>query len=113
MQKFTGLFPIRNCKYEINNNLVTVLFVKEKLTFIEKLFFKKQSKKPYKIDLDEIGSFVWELCDGKNNVNKITELSKAHFQDKIEPAQDRVELFIKQMNKNKLISLYEKIEDNK
>lgn len=108
MSEFKELFPIRICEYEINNNLVTVLFKKQKPTFIEKIFFKKQIEKPYKIDLDEIGSFIWKLCDGKKNIEEITNSAKENFLEKIEPADERVKLFINQMNKNHLIKLYEK-----
>ena len=108
MKSLEKVYPFRNCEYEKKNNLVTVLYKKEKLTFIEKTFFKKDSVKPHKIDLDEIGSYIWHLCDGEKNVGEITEIAKEHFGDKIKPAKERVELFINQMSKNKLIRLYEK-----
>jgi len=108
MNNFEDIYPIRNCEHEINNGLVTVLYQKEKLTFIEKTFFKKDALKPYKIDLDEIGSFIWHICDGSKNVGQITKIAQEHFKGKIEPAKERVELFIEQMNKNKLVKLYKK-----
>jgi hypothetical protein len=108
MKNLEKIYPFRNCEHEINDSLVTVLYKKEKLTFIEKTFFKKDNLKPHKIDLDEIGSYIWYLCDGEKNVGEITEITKDHFGSKIEPANERVELFINQMNKNKLIRLYEK-----
>lgn len=108
MEILDDVYPIRDCEDEMNNDLVTVLYRKKKLNIIERIFFKKLSSKPYKIDLDEIGSYIWNLCDGKNNVEQITEISREHFKDKIEPANERVELFIKQMNKNKLVKLYKK-----
>jgi Coenzyme PQQ synthesis protein D (PqqD) len=111
MEDFENVYPFRNCEYEINNDLITVLYKKEKLTFIEKTFFKKQSAKPHKIDLDEIGSFIWLQCDGKKNIGEITILARDHFSEKIEPAKERVELFVNQIHKNKLISLYEKKEN--
>ena len=106
------LYPIRNCEHEINDGLMTVLFVKKKLNIIERTFFKKISSKPYKIDLDEIGSFIWQLCDGKNSVDDIIKISKDKFEDKIEPAEERTVKFIKQMNKNKLVTLYQKQNKN-
>ena len=112
MTEFNKIYPIRNCEHEVNDGIVTVLYVKKKLNIIERTFFKKTSSKPYKIDLDEIGSFIWNLCDGKNNVEKITEFARDHFKDKIEPAEERIEKFIRQMNKNKLVSLFEKREKN-
>ena len=108
MKNLEKVYPFRICEHEINDELVTVLYKKEKLTFIEKTFFKKDSLKPYKIDLDEIGSFIWHQCDGTKSVGEITEIANNHFNEKIEPAKERVELFINQMNKNKLIRLYEK-----
>ncbi len=108
MNDFKQVIPVRNCEYEINDNLVTVLYVNRKPSFIERIFFKKLSKKPYKIDLDEVGSFIWQELDGKKNIDEIIKIAEENFLEKIEPADERVELFIKQMHKNKLISLYEK-----
>ncbi len=108
MADFKSLYPFRNCEFEEKDNLVTVLYKNKRPSFVEKIFFKKQLNKPYKIDLDEIGTFIWHLCDGAKNISEITETAKNHFQEKIEPAEQRVELFINQMNKNRLIRLYEK-----
>lgn len=108
MTNFKSLYPIRECDFEENNNLVTVLYKNNKPSIIEKLFFKKQLKKPFKVELDEIGSFIWHLCDGKKNIGEIIETAKDHFKEKIEPADQRTELFINQMNKNHLIKLYTK-----
>lgn len=110
MGELSEIYPVRNCKHEENENIITVLYKKEKLTFIEKTFFKKQSAKPHKIDLDEIGSFIWLTIDGKKNVGEIAEIAKIHFGEKIEQAKERTELFINQMHKNKLVSLFEKKE---
>ena len=108
MESLEDVLVVRKCEHEIKDDLVVVHFKKEKLGFIEKTFFKKSSQKPYKIDLDEIGSFIWLLCDGNKTVGEITKLAHEHFQDKIEPVKERVELFVNQMNKNKLVSLYKK-----
>lgn len=110
MGNFEEVFVVRNCEHETNNGIITVLFKKEKLTFIERTFFKKQSSKPYKIDLDEVGSFIWLQCDGKKNIGEITKITEDHFGDKVSPAKERVELFFNQMHKNKLVSLFEKKE---
>lgn len=110
MSKLKSIYPVRNCEHELNNSLVTVLFKKKKVGFIERTFFKKQIEKPHKIDLDEIGSFIWLLIDGKKNVEEITLLAKTQFNEKIEPAEERVELFINQMHRNKFVSLFEKKE---
>lgn len=108
MIELNSLYPIRDCDFEEIDGLVVVFYLNKKPSFIEKIFFKKQLNKPYKIDLDEIGSFIWHLCDGKKNVEEIIKTAQSHFNEKIEPAEQRVHLFINQMNKNHLIKLYEK-----
>lgn len=109
---FLEYYPKRLCEFEINNEIVTVLFKKEKLSFIDRTFFKKKVSKQHKIDLDEIGSFVWHLCNGNNSVNFIVEKSREHFAEKIEPAEDRIELFLTQMNKNRFIQILKKVSHN-
>ena len=111
-EKLKGLYPVKACEFEVNDGLVVVSYKNTKPSFIEKIFFKKIIAKPYKIDFDEIGSFIWLNCDGKINVNQLTNISKNHFGDKIEPAEERVEKFVEMLYKNKLITLYEKISKN-
>lgn len=110
MKEFLNAYPIRACEFVEGNGIVTVLYKKEKLTIVEKFFFKNSASKPHKIDLDEVGSFIWKLCDGKKNIEQIIENTKEEFGDRVEPAKERVELFINQMNKTKLINLYKKVE---
>ncbi|MBI9072367.1 MAG: PqqD family protein [Melioribacteraceae bacterium] len=113
MHDFSNLFPVRKCEFEINNELVTVLFIKEKKSFIEKIIFKNKTQKPNKIDLDKIGSFIWILCDGKNTVANIIEKAGKEFLENEDQMNSRVEIFINQLNKNHLITLYQKEADNK
>lgn len=103
------LYPFRKCRYEINEGLVTLLFKNPKPSFIDRTFFKKSLEKDIKVDLDEIGSFIWLLCDGKITVNEIILIARDKFQDKIEPAEQRIVKFINQMVNKKFIRLYEKI----
>ena len=107
-ENYLDLIPVRQCEHEYNNDLVTVLFIK-KPTFIEKTFFRKMINKPYKIDLDEIGTFIWGQINAVLNVREIVEITKEHFGEKVEPAEDRVIQFLEQMHSTKLIMLYEKV----
>lgn len=110
MSEITELYPIQDCEFEIVENLVCVKLLIKNPSFIEKIFFRNQLEKPYKIDLDEIGSFIWQNCNGKNKVKDIILIAENEFKEKVAPADERVILFINQMNKNKLIKLYKKIE---
>lgn len=88
------LVPERTIEYETReDSLVTIL----KPRFTSKLarrFIEPRARvKTFKIDLDEIGSAVWNLCDGKRTVGEIGEEMKARFGDRIEPCYDRLALF--------------------
>lgn len=105
---FLDMIPVRQCEHEYNEGLTTVLYIK-KPSFIEKIFFRNQLNKPYKIDLDEIGSYVWGQINGVLNITEITNITKQHFGEKVEPAEERVVKFIKQMHSTKLVMLYKKV----
>ena len=53
----------------------------------QKLFRKP---KVSHIHLDEMGSFVWPLLDGKKNIEVLGKAVKAHFGEKAEPLYERL-----------------------
>lgn len=59
----------------------------------------------FKIKLDEIGTYIWDRCDGKNTVYEIGLEMKERFGEKIEPVYERLALFVKQMERGKLIEV--------
>jgi len=109
-EKYLKLIPERICEDELNDKFVTVLYFK-KPSFIERIFFRNTINKPYKIDLDEIGSFIWSKINTVRSIEEIVKLAREHFGDKVEPAENRVIQFMKQMHQTKLIMLYEKNEN--
>lgn len=108
-QEILNYIPVHKCESEQNGDIITILYYKEP-NFLERTIFKKLAEKPLKADLDEIGSFIWPLIDGKTSVAEIVEKSKEKFGEKINPASERVCLFIRQLNQNKFIQLYKKID---
>jgi hypothetical protein len=108
MKNFKTIYPFQACESEENNGLITVLFKNPKPSFVEKIFFKKLIQKPYKIDLDKVGTYIWKLCDGKHNVEAIIQKARQEFGSEIEPVEERVEKFVKQLSGTKLINLFEK-----
>ena len=46
------------------------------------------------IHLDEMGSFIWPLLDGKKDVTALGEDVKAHFGEKAEPLYERLAKYI-------------------
>ena len=105
---FQDLIPVRKCDFEVNNELVTILQYKKKNNFIEKFLLKNKKVKPNRIDLDKLGTFVWNLFDGYNKVSQIIELTKSKFGDSEDQLENRVEVFVRQLNQNHFITLYAK-----
>ncbi len=110
MHDYLILYPKQNCDFVEEDGLVTVHFYKQKLNWLDRTIFKRWSTKPMKIDFDQIGSFVWKQCTGKNTIQEIAEKLKAEMGEDFEKPEERVVLFIKQLYKNKLIMLYKKEE---
>jgi hypothetical protein len=58
-----------------------------------------------KIPLDEQGTRIWELCDGKHNILQIAKIAYAEFKEDIEPVLPRVVKFLELLLKRNFISL--------
>ncbi len=64
-------------------------------------FFNKAAQKFFKkpkvsyIHMDEIGSFVWTVLDGRKNIIEIGELVKEHFGERAEPLYERLAKYFK------------------
>ncbi len=54
--------------------------------------FQKIAKKPRisYIHLDEMGSYIWQLCDGKKTVKEIADELRRHFGKRAEPLYERL-----------------------
>lgn len=73
-----------------------------------RLFVK--TPKVMKIDLDDVGSYVWKSIDGKRNIGEIGDILKAEFGEKAEPLYERLGTYINILRNNKFITL-EKARD--
>lgn len=97
--------PIRNPKIEWDNSDNIILKIK-RYKKIDR-FMNKVFKTPlvHTIELDEIGSFVWENCDGNNKIEDISNLLNNNFGQKVEPVLDRLIHYIQILKNNQFISL--------
>lgn len=57
------------------------------------------------IHLEEFGSFIWPLIDGKRDITAIGELVREHFGDKAEPLYERLSQYFKILEGNNFITL--------
>ncbi len=98
------LIPVRNIKWEKKEDgLITLFKPKFEHAFL-KTYVLPRLKKPYfKIKLDHVGSFTWELCDGSLRVKEVAKKLKDEFGEDVEPLYDRLAFFLQSLEKIHLI----------
>ena len=88
---------------ESSDGTVEILIPRYGNNAMGRLLKRVLNDRPVRIHLDDIGTSVWHLCDGHRNVHEIGQSLQAKFGERIEPVYDRLETFLKQMNKADLI----------
>ncbi len=63
-----------------------------------------------KVKLDEVGSAVWGLIDGKKTVRQIADEIKSRFGESAEPLHQRLAEFMEILLNNKFVRLLESCE---
>lgn len=96
--------PRRNRDWEDENGRIVVLIPKFGNHFFGKWMMAKMNRPFYRLKLDEIGSFVWQRCDGATDIKQIGEQLAAHFGDKVEPVHERLGLFLRSLERSKSIT---------
>ncbi len=102
------LIPIRNCKWtkqEKNPELIRILKSRFDTKLGKSLGDKLKIKDTYNINLDEYGTAVWQLCDGKQTVKEIGEILKIQFDQAVEPLYPRLAAFFQILESNDVIIL--------
>jgi hypothetical protein len=59
----------------------------------------------YRIRLDEIGSYIWHHCDGRTPAARLVQQLREEFGERVEPAEQRLQHFILQMRRARMINL--------
>jgi hypothetical protein len=107
---YLEMHPFRNYDFEFREEgLVDVLVPRFTSKFAKK-FVLPRMKNPYiRANLDEMGSFLWLNIDGKTNVAALVKKMEERFGDLVQPATERVLLFLTQLYKAGFINFYELI----
>lgn len=104
---FLELIPIKTEQYKAikTETGITQILVPRNgmLDRIVRVF--KKTPEVMKIDLDEYGTFVWNLIDGKRNIKEIGEQLNLEFGDEVEPLYERLVIYINILRNNKFITL--------
>jgi hypothetical protein len=99
------LIPVQNLKSKKNEDGLCIL-LKPKFShpLLIKYLLPRLKSPHFKVKLDEIGSFIWSLCNGKNTVKDIGLQLKEEFGERVEPLYERLGLFFQNLEKNRFIT---------
>ena len=90
---------------ELDDGTIDVIIPRYGDNAIGRLLKKVLSNRPLRIHLDDIGTSVWQMCDGRRTVHEIGRSLHDRFGDRIEPVYDRLEEFLKQIKRAGIIDL--------
>jgi hypothetical protein len=104
MQRFLTVYPVRQpVKWEIENERVILIYPKNFTKFENWLHDRIGGPDIIQRPLDEVGSKIWLMCDGKHTIEYIcTELDE-QYREEIEPVLDRVWKFLEVLLKQNLV----------
>ncbi len=107
MEEFLGYVPEQILAWEISDETgcVTLRKPKFKNKYLVKYLLPYLKRPEFKINLDEIGSFVWKNIDGVRSIEQIADRMASKFGDEVKPVNDRLGQFIQSLYQNKFIIL--------
>ncbi|MEY8687092.1 PqqD family protein [Bacteroides sp. AN502(2024)] len=89
---------------EREGETIVLSFPRFKHPWMQRFLVPKGMSKELHVRLEEHGTAVWELIDGKRTVREIIEELAVHFQHE-EGYESRVSAYLSQMQKDGLIKL--------
>ena len=106
MKKILTSYPVQNrVKWVLEDDKVVLIYPKDFTKFETWLHNRLGGPDMIRRPLDEVGSRIWVMCDGKHTIKDIcTELDEIYHED-IEPVLDRVTKFLEVLLKSNLIHL--------
>ena|SRR5579883_1946124 len=61
------------------------------------------------VELDEVGSFVWDLCDGNNTVETIVQKTGRQYKMNRREAEISVTTFLQMLHERNFVGFYKKV----
>jgi hypothetical protein len=105
-QYILNIRPVRNPVYWKKENGLVVIIYKKHFTRFERWLHKYIGGPEYiRRPLDEKGTVIWELCDGKHTVRDICNELDKRFKEEVEPVFPRVQKFLEMLLRLNLIRL--------
>lgn len=100
--------PVQNKAVQVSRDdagLICITIPRRKAWWVDllaRVFFVPEEKR---VGLDEIGSYVWNLCDGKNDVRSIIGKFQGEFKLNRKEAELSLLNYLRMLAKKKLVGL--------
>jgi hypothetical protein len=99
------LMPARAQRFEAAaDGRITVLVPRLRHPLLVR-WLRRLAARPVRVRLDEVGSFVWQQCDGRATVETIVERVRARFGDDADATLARTAQFVRTLVKGNLVTL--------
>ncbi|AIU69477.1 hypothetical protein TEU_03450 [Thermococcus eurythermalis] len=102
MEEYLELVPVPNPKVQlkkIDGKYYLLIPMDSKLDFLARRLHGDYRR----IELDEVGAYTWELCDGRRTVREIGKALKARFGEEVEPLYERLVTFLFELARRYLV----------
>ncbi|MCL5037683.1 MAG: PqqD family protein [Chloroflexi bacterium] len=109
---FLLLCPSRNNEIAWEEQQKKINLKKQNKSLLDKFlqnFFR--APKTTRITLDEYGSAVWKMCDGRTKIMDIGRSLEEEFGDEIKPTYPRLVEFIKLLLNQELIKIHDAVKE--
>lgn len=96
-ENFLDYIPKRNSSYDyrLNEKGNVELIVPDRGVFNRMMQLLLKKPKWTYVELEEMGSFIWQEMDGKKNVYQLALLEREKFGEKSEPVYERLSTYLK------------------
>ena len=104
MKKLLSVYPVRHpVKWVVEDEKIILIYPKNFSKF--EIWLHNRIGGPDKIrrPLDEVGSKIWLMCDGKHTIEYICSELHEQYKEEIEPVLERVWKFVELLLKHNLI----------
>lgn len=99
------LRPVRRAEWEETEGHVTLLVPRFGRNSLARWFERQTRTRPFKVHLDDVGTFVWRRCDGETRVAEIADGLREEFGERIEPAEDRLVRFLTNLVRGRFVAV--------
>ncbi len=99
------LIPIRIREFEMEGEKAVILLPRFSSGWPARHIQPRLKKPNMKVQLDEIGTLVWQLIDGHRTVMDIAEEVEKQFGERVNPPHKRVGMFVTMMKNEGMITL--------